>query len=734
MLKKLKNKLYVYLVDSNQDVKKHYESYKISNSEFHEKHRIKSFLFLHRLRKYYKNGQKGAFPTPPKPYSLISAEKSTLPQKPLVSSSPRREIKPKQANSDRKQIHTVLPYLDGSESAIYNIGKEHFFARSLLNYDVISFDIFDTLIFRPFVSPKDLFLLLQHTFDYLDFANIRVEAERKAKDICMMRKGHRNITIDDIYEIIERQTGIPKDYGVKVEFETELELCFPNPYMQRVYKLLKAQGKTIIAVSDMYFSVTQMKTLLNKCGYDWFDEVYISCEHNADKTSGDLYKIVSSHLKPNTRICHIGDNYEWDIKNARKNGWDAKHYRNINERGNKYRATFAGMSELTGSAYGGIVNSHLLNCSKVYPASYEYGFLYGGLYVFGYCNWIHEYAVLHGIDKILFISRDGAIYQKVFNLLFDDIKNEYVYWSRLVCARLVAEKDKNDFILRIVKHRKNDIYPISVGSLLSMLGLDELSEYLSEYKLSCSDPIVNSNSAQIENFFIDKWDEIISIFNREKAAEQYYKKIIGDSKRVAVVDIGWQGSGLLGIKWLIEKKWQLDCKVSCLLAGSKALSFTANLPELLDKKLEVYMFSRNYNRDMFDYFAHSNKHTNTGHFELFTQAQCPTFSNFYTDENNKPKFEFGIPETENYEKINQIHNGIYDFCRIYKERFKKYQFLYNISGYDAIIPFRHITRDPKFIKEQLGDMTFSRNICADFNRPYLETIKDVMIRQELVKG
>lgn len=686
-------KLHKLFVERNKYVEQEYHNYIQVNSVNGKRHRGMEWLFLMRVNLAY----------------IILNRKS--------KTSIVRE------NAEKK-IAGKLPYLDGAESKLYNMGLEIHIAKGLLEYDVISFDIFDTLIFRPFTLPKDLFMILQQKLDYIGFAGIRERAEKKAGDINMIVKGTRQVTIDDIYAVIERETGIPKEYGIKIEFETELELCFANPYMKRIYDLLLSWGKRLIAVSDMYLSSVQIEQLLKRCGYDTFEKIYVSCEHNVGKGSGDLFKLVSVDFKEGTKFCHIGDNYKSDIQEARKNGWDAKHYQNVNDRGNKYRATFAGMSKLIGSAYGGIVNTHLLNCSRTYSPCYEYGFMYGGLYVFGYCNWIHKYAKLHNIDKILFVSRDGAIYQKVFRALFDDIDNQYVYWSRLVCARLVAEKDKNDFLLRIVRHRRHDIFPSSAAALLDMLGLTELTDELSKYKIRPNDYIVESNSGQFENFFIDNWDKVIEIFNRDGGGEKFYKKVIGNSRHVALVDVGWQGSGLLGLKWLIEEKWNINCNVSCLFGGLKSLGNTTNLPELMSNKIEPFLFSECFNRNIFDYFT--SKNSNCAMFELFTQAQCPTFERFRDSENGSIKFQFGIPEVENYEKIRDIHSGIYDFCVLYKKIFEKYPFMYNISGYDAIIPFKHITSNLKFIKEQLGDFAFSKNIRSDFEKPYLETIKQII--------
>lgn len=46
----------------------------------------------------------------------------------------------------------MCKFLDGAKSEI-------------LKYDVISFDVFDTLLLRPFIRPTDLFLYIETKYD-----------------------------------------------------------------------------------------------------------------------------------------------------------------------------------------------------------------------------------------------------------------------------------------------------------------------------------------------------------------------------------------------------------------------------------------------------------------------------------------------------------------------------------------------------------------------------------------
>lgn len=83
---------------------------------------------------------------------------------------------------------------------------------SLITYDVISFDIFDTLVLRPFDNPKSVFMLIGQKLGVLGFRNIRINAEKEARDIKEAEFRNREINIYDIYNIIAVKTGIDVEY------------------------------------------------------------------------------------------------------------------------------------------------------------------------------------------------------------------------------------------------------------------------------------------------------------------------------------------------------------------------------------------------------------------------------------------------------------------------------------------------------------------------------------------
>ncbi|GHH99533.1 HAD family hydrolase [Neobacillus kokaensis] len=620
-----------------------------------------------------------------------------------------------------------MPYLDGSESKALNRPSALDFAKNMLEYDIISIDVFDTLLLRPFSEPHHLFMIIGEKLNCTNFMSIRMKAEKEARYQAEIRKGNKEVTLYDIYELIELQTGIDKRYGVQVEFQTELEFCFANPYMKDVFELLKSQDKKMIAISDSYLTKSMVVKLLENAGFSGFLDVFVSSENNGSKQDQQLFKIALQKLGKDIRLVHVGENIESDIKNAQELGIATRYYNNVHETGNQFRSD--GMSELIGSTYSGIVNTHLHNGSKQYTPHYEYGFIYGGLYILGYCQWIYDYAKQNNIDKVLFLSRDGDIYRKVFNFLYTDIDHEYVYWSRIANIKYTIEKNRYDFLKRMVKHKANGVLAITIKGLLESLELDDMVDLLPLYQLKQNDLIHKGNVKIIQTFFVENWDQVVKKLSEDnELVKGYFLSILGGSKKVAVVDVGWVGSGGSGIKYLIEEKWKLNCEVHSLVAGCRHSNHTGNLTQIMKKDIAAYIFSRMYNRNLYDIHS-SKKHINV-FFELFTQACYPSFSGFKKTDDSF-KFLFDVPEVENYKIIKQIHQGIFDFVRLYKNAFSNYEYLFNISGYDAYLPFKMIIKDLRFIKNYFGSLRFSRGVIADTENQTFETLNEIMDQAEL---
>lgn len=740
---------YNFFVKKNSDVQREYERYVMENIENHKKHRLAHWKLLFKLNWHYRVKKKKEpllyndelldytekapdNVTDKKPAVKVESKvtKETTKKEVPKKEAPKNEVVKKEVNNVKKEVKAEvvgkLPYLDGAESELFKRKSPHYACRALAAYDIISYDIFDTLVFRPFSKPADLFIILGERLKIQNFKDIRVKAEQEAREKHNVLYGNTEIQISEIYDIIEKLTGIDKEYGIKKEIELELEFVRPNPYCKRVFDLLKEQGKRIIACSDMYLPRVYIEELLKKCGYEGFEEIYVSCEYTFSKRNGGMYKMLKKKYSGCSMI-HMGDNYNVDVVSAKENGLEAIFSKNVNIAGMQYRAE--NMSPLIGSAYAGMVNMHLHNGLFSYTPHYEYGYIYGGIYILGYCGWIYRHAKKNNIDRVLFLSRDGYIYKKVFDYLYPDMKTEYVYWSRIAGQKYAFKHDLNDFITKMVTHKiNNPIVHDTIGDLLDILSLSELKDSLSNYRLTSYEELSNSNKENLIKFFNDNLDVITELRKKElEYLKKSFKAHIGDSKKISIVDVGWIGSGPLGIKYLLNEVWKMDIKVHCLVAANRHYNSEANAISIINEDVESYLFNSSFNVELLKRHSSTNRNTNNLYFEQFTQASMPSYEGVDKDGN----WLFDLPEIENYELIEEIHNGIFDFAKEYKALFGNYDYMFNISGHDAYMPFAMIVKNLKFIKTYLGKMTYSRTVGSNKGEQKIETLKEILDSLEL---
>ena len=293
-------------------------------------------------------------------------------------------------------------------------------ASIISSFDVISFDIFDTLIFRCVGKPSDLFMFVGDKLDYPNFKEIRIGAERRARRKKEKSSGAREVTFLDIWEQVELETGIDKIRGMEVEFEIEKEMTFGNPYMIEILMEAKRQEKQIIGISDMYLSKEHIIVLLEERVAHVFDEIYVSSEYEAKKSDGKLFDIVKEQLGEGKSCLHIGDNEFGDIKQGKKHGFSTYYYPNVNQIGSKYRP--GNMSSHLGSVYKGLVNSYIHNGKNTYSKLYELGFIYGGLIALRYCNWSYEASKGKNPDTNLFFLQDFDIIERIYKGLDSDYR------------------------------------------------------------------------------------------------------------------------------------------------------------------------------------------------------------------------------------------------------------------------------------------------------------------------
>lgn len=583
-----------------------------------------------------------------------------------------------------------------SESSLTKREAPSELARRLLQYDVISFDIFDTLIYRPVSSPTDLFFWVGEKLQYMDFERLRREMEWIAREEKYEREKTYEVTLEDIYSVIEERVGIPKELGMQAEISTELEMSFGNPYMLEVFRYLQGQGKIIICTSDMYLPGDVIRQMVEKSGFRGIDRYFISCEEKASKGDGSLFAKVVENYGPDRRYVHVGDHPVSDVEQARKAGMAAEFYQNANIAGMPYRAE--DMSIMTGTLYRGIVNAHIHNGWNEYTQEYELGYIYGGLFVLGYCQWIHEYVCIHGIDKILFLARDGDIIRKVYNQLYpEEVQStEYVYWSRLAATKMGARYFKYDYFRRFIFHKVNQDYTLEqvfqsmeIADMLQQmcqelpeygeqiickkqqLGISETGRLIvqvrSESKITPASKLTDQNAWLIVEYLKSNWEQVLAHYEEQlSAGGQYFQRALGGCKRAAAVDIGWAGSGAVVLNYLVRKQWHMDCEIIGLIAGTNTIhNADPNMsePMLYGGQLVSYLYSQEHNRELWK--KHDAAKGHNLFWEMLLESENRSFRGFsYAD--GQEGYIWG-EQDDNQQGIRELQQGILDYVSDYTQ-------------------------------------------------------------------
>lgn len=594
----------------------------------------------------------------------------------------------------------------GSESSKSFLGTPEAIAERLGTFDVISFDIFDTLIFRKVKHPTDVFFLMQKKMQRINLKKLRVEAEENARKMRQEKYGDNEVEIGEIWGQLAETIGVTVNEGVQLEMESEMEVCYANPFWLEVISRLCDMKKRIIVCSDMYIKKNQICDLLKNCGYPEFEKYYISCEFRMSKCNGDLYTEIKKELGMDTNIIHIGDNEFSDVKQAKKHGFNTLFYNNVQNVGGVYRAK--DMSYIVSSIYEGIVNPHLHNGLNNMSWEYEFGYIYGGLFVSGFCQYIHEYVRTHNINKVLFLARDGDIIKKAYERMYPEEKKqvEYTYWSRLVGVKLCAKYYMDLFFERMLYHKVNQNYSIfDIFETMELKwGIDRFIKY-TEKNYTPESYFDTDALCEIVSFLYDNWAEVCLSYEKETVeAKKYYEKIIGDASRVAIVDVGWVGTGPLTLKKLIEDVWKFDCSVQGIVAGSCSAADTnhdATAIEFADGTISSYLFSANYNRDLWKIHNAAMGHNMI--IELLLSSSQQSFRGFMKDYAGQYRF------AEHVEDINaeEIQKGILDFVG----ELQNHPFAdINISGRDAMAPVILLYKNKAYMNFIINKAKINPNI------------------------
>ncbi len=440
----------------------------------------------------------------------------------------------------------------------------------------VSFDVFDTLITRSLIKPRDIHFYVGVTacpklgieLQPFQYMNLRLACEKEARE----RSDREDVTLDEICAVLRERLFVGEKEAEALrnaELDAERRFSVRRDAMKEVYDYAVAQGKKIFFLSDMYLPRDFIVELLRRHGYDAAAEnTIVSSEEGVLKHTGNLFKRLIARAAPAepSEILHIGDNFNADIKPARALGIRAYYCENPHEFflalpavARLFRVNAEGSELRMGlSLYLGLAANRL--CEGVHPkklydpdslfngSAYGLGYFGLGIFMLNFCAWLKRYCLKNGVEQLAFLARDGQIIKDVYDAIAGDDpalpKSVYLYSSRRMFSipSFRTPADLNIIFNNYFEGRVGDFVKTRLG-LAEPEELKEAEKILKENPgVSFSDAVATTSSLARD---VVKALENLILANAAKERDailRYFAETLDPGRPTALVDLGYNGS------------------------------------------------------------------------------------------------------------------------------------------------------------------------------------------------
>lgn len=327
------------------------------------------------------------------------------------------------------------------------------FTELIKSHDVISVDLFDTLVMRQTLFPTDIFEImdcrLKEKNIYIeDFCGKRLESEKYLSRYAAP-------TLTAIYEYMKDTYLMPDmvpDEMAGMEWEIDYGLLVPRQEMCGLIGKAFDMGKAVYIVSDTYYDRGQLIKILEKCNITFYTDIFASCEYNTGKTQRLFGKLKE-------KICHkscvhIGDDMVADIESAERNRITACYIHSGAELFEKtgYMGAWDDFKGLADRVKAGMFAARLFNSPFRFEEgeerisvrnAYDIGYLFFAPMISDFIIWLEGQIRHHKIQNVWFCARDGYLIKKLFDVLGKDVTSLYFMTSRIAAIRAGMENEED---------------------------------------------------------------------------------------------------------------------------------------------------------------------------------------------------------------------------------------------------------------------------------------------------
>nr|WP_298139518.1 HAD family hydrolase [uncultured Pseudomonas sp.] len=419
----------------------------------------------------------------------------------------------------------------------------------------VSFDVFDTLLVRVLHEPENLFDLMGHQLADRGFAEQRKVAQIHGFKQ-MAREGRKELTLADIYDNLSHAQH---DSAVLAELEQKLEhaVIRLNPEVVALFDEARSQGKVVVLTSDMYLPQKFFAQLAERLNLR-ADHLLVSSACNCTKRDkGELFDLLKQRLGlAGEDILHIGDNPLGDVQRAKEKGLRTLHYR---PPASIAQGLVESLPASSASTYlcAGLARYACYQDSR--SSWYRLGWQYGGPLLHGFLDWIQDEVRDEGIDRLLFISRDGFLLHQLHQQYSaGGVEAQYMRGSR-VAFTMAALSEQN--FLESVTFFLSGADNITLEDLFTRIGV-ELPDagVLEPLNLSATTRITPRTHKSVGQFLVAMRHRILQVARETRRGLHRHLLELGltDGMRVAFVDVGWSGTTQKAFERALEGMFELD--------------------------------------------------------------------------------------------------------------------------------------------------------------------------------
>lgn len=531
--------------------------------------------------------------------------------------------------------------------------------------EIVSFDIFDTLILRPFWYPTDLFYLMNKYFmdvtgatSDIDFAQMRIESEKSCRErIKIDNPAFDDITLDEIYEELHRRYYLSEDVCSKLkakEAEYELRFCTVRKTGKELYEEAVDCGKTVIFTSDMYLTEDIVRAILRKNGYG-DHRLFLSSEVRQGKWSGRLYKYLLKQcgVKDPDKVIHIGDNWGSDVEMPHNHGIRSFHLckpvdmmQDLNPSiysGEGFTQAFINNAtgrDMNNAIWGfwGLRTMLALTANKIFDNPYIsfdknsdfnadpvfVGYYVLGMHLYAVVKWLIDEIKDKNVNRVQFVARDGWLVKRAYDMLNKDNtlpKSNYLYLSRKALA-LADVNQPVDFYSLITKI---NIFNSSPRKLLDffdgMIDKDEAESFLSSaesHGFFRNEKFTSrANYEQFIKLLLEQLWEKFNFKSYRKMLHDYFTDLIDEND--ILFDIGYSG--------------RTECALKNILGYAPESYYIHTNSEMLDRRMHQANFKNH------QFYHYKPNITGVMREHMFMKLDASTIGYRKTDKGVEPIFE-----------------------------------------------------------------------------------------------